>query len=150
MTKYTDEGLVTDDPVISAMFLGKEAEGEIEYECGTACTPSGCPGHVAFIEGAISALTEDGICMMTPYEDQDPMLSIRIPWPTVFKKLKPVEGEAWIGLSHEKDHSGFAVYSAYEDSFIRHYRYRYNWRVINICQTYGQLRELLRYREEGV
>ncbi len=74
---------------------------------------------------------------------------IRIPRPLVLKLIEPVEGEAVIWeLDSHGDSEGLVLLSAdeaadpiYKDDI------KYNWRVVNICQSYGELRELVEWEK---
>jgi hypothetical protein len=73
--KLTDEGLVTSDPVIAAMFLNEAVE--------------------LFYKGAWWKWTieEDGAAYLHE--------TIRIPYPLVWEAIQPVEGEGYFVLKHD-------------------------------------------------
>ena len=140
MTQYTDEGLVTDEPSIAVMFLGEELQGFWGEDL--------CPLHR--FEG-IRLLGESEEITLSAHGGHERIL---LPWPLVAEKLKPVEGDPVVinsMASFDDRDIGISIYNAAEcPGSVPPKLDRFNWRVVNICQTYGKLRELLKWCEGKV
>ena len=126
--QLTDSGMVTSDPAIASMFLGKDVYLEHEIEGVYHTDEWGIDD-----DGFMFDLYEDGYTLQS-YE-------ITIPYPLIADALKPVEGEAFFFF--------------YEDGHEPEYCRRFNQVVdpgaatdiacnlITINLTVGELRELI-------
>ena len=66
------------------------------------------------------------------------------PWAKVKSAIAPVEGEAFVEIGFgDVATDGLILYGANDTMTKPDVEKRLNWRVINICQDYGQLRKLL-------
>ena len=140
MIKLTDEGLVTDEAQVAAMFLGEtldEGSRYLFYEIGTRK-----PGGSADFGIVDDEATEDA----AHYS-----LNITIPYPLVKTAIQPVEGEAYIEDGQGYLLSDFlSVYRIYHKDERRLETASVHKRVLNIVTTRGELRELVAKCEEKV
>ncbi len=67
---------------------------------------------------------------------------VRIPYALIKSAIAPVEGEAYVHFVDDKkyDHVGLSIITPEEN---RPSKRKYNPRVLVMCQTHGDLRELL-------
>jgi hypothetical protein len=128
MTELQDEGLVTDDPVVAAMFLGKTV---------------GVDDTVfdADVWDDLREITEDSVRRFIGDDYEGP--EILIPYPTVWAVIKPVEGEPFIREAEMSPGIGYTT-------MLRPFGPHYHKRVLNIITTWGELRELVRRCKEDV
>ena len=130
--ELTPQGLKTSDPVIAAMFLGAHGVYIGKEEC------------------TLESIDDYG-WLRGFYNDQANTIKVSaqeiiIPKPLVRETIKHRDGEVAISMAPLYA-SGlgfrFTAYPRNNPGFEY-----YNWRVVNICQTYRQLRELTRWVEE--
>lgn len=126
MTKHTDEGLVTDDPQIAAMFLGKDIDVRNANHTGWL-----------FLEPMALIGQEEW----------------RIPYPLVWQAIQPVEGEGYIpdcpAYSLNDD---LQVRKNYHTHIIGDpdcWHKRIHKRILNIITTRIELRELVKRCKGG-
>ncbi len=129
--ELTPEGMTTGDKGIAAMFLGKEV------------IIGGMPDErILSLLGSIVTIPND-----TTYFDSDDgaeWTHITIPYAALKSAIAPVEGEAFVEIGFgDIATDGLILYGANDTMTKPDVEKRLNWRVINICQDYGQLRELL-------
>jgi hypothetical protein len=129
VTKLTDAGLVTDDPVIASMFLGENIEfmyNEVDSQPAK--------GKLVLIGDDMGAYFErEGKTWQ--YD------AVLIPYPLIKAAIQPVEGEGYVYDDDEL--------TEYVDIVVLpNYRPRpvegcYHKRVLNIVTTRAELRELI-------
>ncbi len=119
MPNYDEEGYFTDDPVVVAMFLGETIR---RYDWSDGLETWTAPER-------LTEVYKDRYC---------------IPWGLVKSAIAPVDGEAFVEIGFgDVATDGLILYGANDTMTNPDVEKRLNWRVINICQDYGQLRELL-------
>lgn len=132
--ELTDEGLVTSDPVIAAMFLGK---------------------NISEDSGLLSITDDDDTPFVVRYTngDEAPYWDILIPYPLVRESYQPVEGEGYVvdspALPLEQT---LGVWWTNEPAAVmrRHPDIKcYHKNVLNIVTTRAELRELVSKCEES-
>jgi len=130
MTEYRDAGLVTDDPVIAAIFLGKDilvgTLTDVTYDLS--------------LSYPIFRYWRSSYDLSCAYMEQHD-IEVTIPWPAVWAAIQPVEGEGYVfdmpwsaGLAHleiEGRYIGVPAKGAYHK------------RVLNIVTSRAELRELV-------
>ncbi len=75
---------------------------------------------------------------------------VRIPRAVVLELIEHVKGEAavWDGDDHD-DLDGVRLLSADEAAYALYAdSTKYNWRLVNICQDYGELRKLVEWAKK--
>jgi len=120
MTRYDDAGLVTDDPVVAAMFLGWPGDG-----------------HVYRIHSQKEQfdLGDAGWCK-----------TVTIPWPLVYEAIQPVEGEGCVYdyPTYDVLQNPLTVYLYRGLVDMGNVENRhYHKRVLNLITTRAELRELV-------
>ncbi len=129
MTKIDGEYLVTDEASVGALFLGKEI-------------------YAALLSHVVNDFLGMGFLMTSTQDNEvDRFECIRIPRALVLELIEPVEGEVAIcEWECHGDKSGIMLLSADEAADpLYKYDTKYNWRLVNICQDYGELRELVEW-----
>jgi len=129
MTRYDDAGLVTDDPVAAAMFIGREVKCLRWLD------------ETAPLDGVADGIWYWWADSFLEQED----LPVLIPWPTVWAAIQPVEGEGYTfdypdySLSQE-----LSVVPNYHGAVSLPFKTDYfHKRVLNIVTTRAELRELV-------
>ena len=133
MTELRDEGLVTDDPVVAAMFFG--GEGILYRSINTT-------GWHEIERWA--TLFEH---MVRWPQDEHKLL---IPYPVVWAAIQPVEGEGCI--EDGPGWAGYLVVVTYDKLCIESESdvACYHKRVLNIVTTRSELRDLVRRCKEAL
>jgi len=143
MTKYTDEGLVTDDAVVAAMFWG---------------TLFVRVRHV-YIDAPPAIWSEEPIIIewrLVIDDLQKGLLQILIPYPLVKEAIQPVEGEGQFYVPSNRDAGDQPIYVfakhmkvAYADDGDFPCALKLAVNPLTTGKTVGELRELVE-RVEGV
>ena len=122
MTKIDGDYLVTDDPGVAMLFLGKRVGENPQY---------------TFM---LLAREVDGEWKYAVHDAHFPRALVR-------EAIEPVEGEVAIcEWECHGDKSGIMLLSADEAAdLIFKDETKYNWRLVNICQDYGELRKLVEW-----
>ena len=130
MIELHDTGLVTSDPVIASMFLGKK---------------------IRALDGEWRLMTidEDGDFWIGKFGDDEPetcVTRITIPYPLVREAYQPVEGEGFVF-----DHPDEPLYTPLnvEIDIPGHPYAAYHKRVLNIVTSRAELRELVAKCQEA-
>ncbi len=129
--KLTKDGLVTNDPVIAMMFLLKSAF--VNYKNRT---------YSAILTKAHGY----GFTLFSDICDPHDIIvdEITIPYDAIKSAIEPVGGEAFVEIGFgDVATDGLILYGANDTMTKPDVEKRLNWRVINMCQDYGDLRELL-------
>ncbi len=132
--KLTKDGMTTRDNGIAQMFLGKPIIPK--------------PGARATLLSTIEMDGEFGIgwssgIAVTSVDE------ITIPYPALKAVIALVEGEAFVEIGFgDVATDGLILYGANDTMTKPPVDKRLNWRVIILCQDYGDLRELLAAIEE--
>ena len=129
MTEIEGEYLVTDEASVGAVFLGKEI-------------------YAALLSHVVNDFLGMGFLMTSTQDNEvDRFECIRIPRALVLELIEPVEGEAVVwGIESWDEPDGLVLLSADEAAdLIFKDDMKYNWRLVNICQDYGELRKLVEW-----
>ncbi len=131
--KLTSDGMTTRDPVIAAMVLGQDIEGtdanDGSYDTGYLRSVNDCE--------------VDRFSLTVGTSDWNGP-EIRIPYAALKSAIAPVEGEAFVEIGFgDVATDGLILYGANDTMTKPDVEKRLNWRVIILCQDYGDLRELL-------
>jgi len=129
MTEIEGEYLVTDEASVGAVFLGKEI-------------------YAALLSHVVNDFLGMGFFMTSTQDNKvDRFECIRIPRALVLELTEPVEGEAVVwGIERWDEPDGLVLLSADEAAdLIFKDETKYNWRLVNICQDYGELRKLVEW-----
>ena len=117
MTRYEKEGLVTDDPLIAALFFDKILEKR-DWEDG-----GWMKIHIGFV-------------------NRD---TYRIHWPTVWEIIQPVEDEGYIEDFNIYTNNILLSIKAVYPKYVSNSKGYYHKRVLNIVTTRAELRELVEH-----
>lgn len=125
MIQYTEAGLVTDNPVVAAMFFGKDLGGNTLRDILWSTIGKGPRYIVRYKHGDI--LSAD-IC---------------IPWSVVREAIAPVEGEGYI--CDNKAYSEDSPLTVYSCCFNIKESRIYHKRILSIVTTRTELRKLVEW-----
>ncbi len=120
--ELTEHGLVTSDPAIGSMFVGEEV----------------------MIHNNARELWFVGVgeFLLDPFGSS--FDSITIPYAAIKTAIAPVEDEAFVEIGFDDVATdGLILYGANDTVTKPPVDKRLNWRVIILCQDYGELRDLL-------
>ena len=122
MTKIDGDYLVTDDPGVAMLFLGKRVGENPQY---------------TFM---LLAREVDGEWKYAVHDAHFPRALVR-------EAIEPVEGEPAVwGIESWDEPDGLVLLSADEAAdLIFKDETKYNWRLVNICQDYDELRKLVEW-----
>ncbi len=129
--ELTPEGMTTGDSAIAMMFLLKSAF--VNYKNRT---------YSAILTKAHGY----GFTLFSDICDPHDIIAdeITIPYAALKSAIAPVEGEAFVEIGFgDVATDGLILYGPNDTMSKPDIEKRLNWRVINICQDYGDLRELL-------
>ena len=122
--ELTDAGLVTDEATIKTMYWKYSVSLLVGGEFDGPCFQR----SVAYLDKSI----------------------IRIPWPTVWQSIQPVEGEGYVCVDNCPDYNGaLIIQSDYQRPPVGFGYEYYHKRVLLIIDTRGELRELVSKCEEA-
>ena len=128
MTKIDGEYLVTDDPRVAVLFLD-------------------CVIDLYGTDTWFSHMRLHNVGRKVFYTQFGEYSKVRIPRAVVLELIEPVEGEAVVwGIESWDEPDGLVLLSADEAAdLIFKDDMKYNWRLVNICQDYGELRKLVEW-----
>ena len=134
MTKYTETGLVTDEPSIAVLFYGKD---------GITYTTNEMERYHA------KEWSELIVRLAGPYGIEDGV-KIRIPWTLVAEKLKPVEGEPVLWWHESDDATQFQSGEVNMPYICKNLMFSHRTKhiaanALTIGKSVGELRELLKW-----
>ena len=130
MTKIDGEYLVTDEASVAVLFLGKNITE-----------------NVGLLDVWRESEDEWGVTTRDTDGHEAALLEIRIPRALVREATEPVEGEPAVwGIESWDEPDGLVLLSADEAAdLIFKDETKYNWRLVNICQDYDELRKLVEW-----
>ena len=130
MTEIDGDYLVTDDPSVAVLFLGKNITE-----------------NVGLLDVWRESEDEWGVTTRDTDGHEAALLEIRIPRALVREAIESVKGEAAVwGIESWDEPDGLVLLSADEaaDLIFKDVT-KYNWRLVNICQDYDELRKLVEW-----
>lgn len=134
MISYEKDGIVTDDPVVAAMFLTCRIK-QPSWDDTDFCALDG-------VSDDCWLWWNDGMFEAENYP-------IFIPYPVVWEVIKPVEGEGYV-FDHDDYQDSYPLFiSPNCPTFsLTPKEHRYHKRILNLITTHAELRELVARCEE--
>ena len=135
MTEIDGEYLMTDEASVAVMFLDKPVAAKFDM----------APPHpgVQWETDVVLQFIYGNRFMV----DDDEVDEVWIPRALVREAIEPVEGEPAVwGIESWDEPDGLVLLSADEAAdLIFKDETKYNWRLVNICQDYDELRKLVEW-----